>query len=167
MAVCDNEETQLRMNAEVMKDYERYWSWSWWCLWWIAICDGFAGGGVVMMTQLCSLIWVMVPDVYKWSSRCTEQQCTWWCGLSDTERENSWVDANTKKVTMNIVCSYSFMNYNEISIITIVKPGGRVDLHDLGSKRAEWSGVRELPWNKAEELSQWNSKVPSIVFVYF
>ena len=33
--------------------------------------------------------------------RCTDQQCTWWCGLSDTENESSWVNANTKEVTVN------------------------------------------------------------------
>ena len=32
--------------------------------------------------------------------RCTKHECTWWCGLSDAENENSWVNANTKEVTM-------------------------------------------------------------------
>ena len=32
--------------------------------------------------------------------RCIDQTCKWWCGLSDTENEGSWVNANTKEVTM-------------------------------------------------------------------
>ena len=51
---------------------------------------------MMLMVFLIVMVVVMIMVV----ARCTEQQCTWWCGLSDTENESSWVDANTKKVTI-------------------------------------------------------------------
>ena len=52
--------------------------------------------------------------------RCQEHQCQWWCGLSDTENEGSWVNANTEEVTM--------MRTSDKINLTVVTAHQEVDL---------------------------------------
>ena len=83
MAVCDSEDSQKKMNAVVLQDYKRW-----------------SGQIYVIPVQKCQNAkiddnFVFVLRVY---SRCIDEQCTWWCGLSDTENEGSWVNVNTKEV---------------------------------------------------------------------
>ena len=82
MAVCDSEDSQKKMNAVVLQDYKRW-----------------SGQIYVIPVQKCRAKiddkFVIMLRVYL---RCIDEQCTWWCGLSDTENEGSWVNVNTKEV---------------------------------------------------------------------
>ena len=57
------------------------------------ICGGVGDEGVIV----CIIVVQFQEQIL---TRCREQECRWWCGLSDTEKESSWVNANTKQVTM-------------------------------------------------------------------